>query len=159
MCWLGAISTQRCLTSIGIAIIKKRLSHKRLIIVWGIPTYIHIRADSRLAPSQWETSLRSNAVSHWLGANLKSALHITTVFELKCLPCCLCLFVQAAAVMKFSPRTTPTSYCQWAIPTDWQSKWPYGDVPAHTLRNNDVVITPKRCHFDVITSKWHRLTL
>ena len=32
------------------------------------------RADSRLAPSQWETSLQSNAVSHWLGANLESAL-------------------------------------------------------------------------------------
>ena len=28
------------------------------------------RADSRLAPSQRETSLQSNAVSHWLGANL-----------------------------------------------------------------------------------------
>ena len=35
----------------------------------------HCRADSRLAPSQWETSLQSNAVSHWLGANLQSALH------------------------------------------------------------------------------------
>ena len=34
----------------------------------------HIRADSRLAPSQWETSLQSNAVSHWLGANLESTL-------------------------------------------------------------------------------------
>ena len=33
-----------------------------------------IRADSRLVPSQWETSLQSNAVSHWLGANLESAL-------------------------------------------------------------------------------------
>ena len=30
-----------------------------------------IRADSRLAPSQWETALQSNAVSHWLGANLE----------------------------------------------------------------------------------------
>ena len=31
------------------------------------------RADSRLAPSQWETSLRSNVkVSHWLGTNLYS---------------------------------------------------------------------------------------
>ena len=28
------------------------------------------RADYRLSPSQWETSLQSNAVSHWLGANL-----------------------------------------------------------------------------------------
>ena len=27
-----------------------------------------------LAPSQWETSLRSNAVSHWLGAKLQSTL-------------------------------------------------------------------------------------
>ena len=32
------------------------------------------RADSKFAPSQWETSLQSNAVSHWLGANLESAL-------------------------------------------------------------------------------------
>ena len=32
--------------------------------------------DSRLAPSQWETWLQSNAVSHWLGANLESTLYI-----------------------------------------------------------------------------------
>ena len=32
------------------------------------------RDDSRLAFSQWETALQSNAVSHWLGANLESAL-------------------------------------------------------------------------------------
>ena len=32
------------------------------------------RADSTFAPSQWETLLQSNAVSHWLGANLESAL-------------------------------------------------------------------------------------
>ena len=32
------------------------------------------KADSRFAPGQWETSLQSNAVSHWLGANLKLAL-------------------------------------------------------------------------------------
>ena len=33
-----------------------------------------LRAYSRLAPSQWETSSQSNAVSRWLGANLESAL-------------------------------------------------------------------------------------
>ena len=33
-----------------------------------------VRSDSRLAPSQWETSLQSNDVSHWLGAILESAL-------------------------------------------------------------------------------------
>ena len=32
------------------------------------------RADCRFAPSQWETSLQSNAISHWLGVNLQSAL-------------------------------------------------------------------------------------
>ena len=32
------------------------------------------RAHSRFAPSQWETSLQSNAVSYRLGANLESAL-------------------------------------------------------------------------------------
>ena len=32
------------------------------------------RADSRFAPSQWVTSLRSNAISYWLGANPESAL-------------------------------------------------------------------------------------
>ena len=36
--------------------------------------YIH-RADSKFAPSHLETSLQSNAVSHWLGANLESALY------------------------------------------------------------------------------------
>ena len=36
--------------------------------------YWSIRADSRLVPSQWQTSLQSHAVSHWLGSNLESAL-------------------------------------------------------------------------------------
>ena len=34
------------------------------------------RADSRFAPSQWETALLSNDVSNWLGTNLESALCI-----------------------------------------------------------------------------------
>ena len=38
----------------------------------GVPSYI--RADSRLAASQWETSLQTNTVSYSLGANLESAL-------------------------------------------------------------------------------------
>ena len=38
-------------------------------------TYLHPIVDSRLVPSQWETLLQSNSVSHWLGTNLESALH------------------------------------------------------------------------------------
>ena len=37
-------------------------------------TCINHRVDSRHAPSQWETSLQSNA-SHWLGTNIESALN------------------------------------------------------------------------------------
>ena len=37
--------------------------------------------DCRLVPSQWETSLESNAVSQWLGANLESALRETFAFR------------------------------------------------------------------------------
>ena len=35
---------------------------------------IWYRADSRFAPSQWETALLCNYVSHWLGTSLESAL-------------------------------------------------------------------------------------
>ena len=37
--------------------------------------YSVIRDDSRFVPNQWETSSESNAVSHWLGTNLESALY------------------------------------------------------------------------------------
>ena len=37
-----------------------------------------IRADSRFAPSQWETALLCNDVSHWLGTGLESALRMHT---------------------------------------------------------------------------------
>ena len=46
------------------------------------------RADFWLAPSQWETSLQSNTVSHWLGANLQSALQhgpVITPLRIYCL--------------------------------------------------------------------------
>ena len=41
---------------------------------WCYTCIGELKADSRFAPSQWETSLQSNGVSHWLGANLESAL-------------------------------------------------------------------------------------
>ena len=51
------------------------LSHAKILYSCKLHKYITIlcRANSRLALSQWETSLQSNAVSHWLGANLESA--------------------------------------------------------------------------------------
>ena len=49
--------------------VEQRISHISLLA-------IQFRADSRLVPSQWETLLQSYAVSHWLGANLESALEL-----------------------------------------------------------------------------------
>ena len=58
-----------------------RYSSWLLITEWpmgqliGYTLGINSRVDSRLAPSQSEKSLPSNAVSHWLGANPESALN------------------------------------------------------------------------------------
>ena len=41
------------------------------------PFWIMFKADSRFAPSQWQTALLSKDVSHWLGANLESALMLS----------------------------------------------------------------------------------
>ena len=49
------------------------MGHPALSIPPSPPTSSGRRADSRFVPSQRETSLQSNAVSHWLGANLESA--------------------------------------------------------------------------------------
>ena len=46
-------------------------------MMWTTGLSWYIRADSTLAPSQWETSLQSNGISHWLGANLESALYVS----------------------------------------------------------------------------------
>ena len=43
-----------------------------------ITSYKHVdpRADSSFAPSQWETALLCNDVSHWLDASLQSAVTV-----------------------------------------------------------------------------------
>ena len=44
------------------------------VLLSSVIRTLDCRADSWLAPSQWETSFQSNAISHWLGTNLESAL-------------------------------------------------------------------------------------
>ena len=48
------------------------------------PNYYHCRANFKIAPSQWETSLQSNTISHWLGANLESSLHWFRICPVAC---------------------------------------------------------------------------
>ena len=40
---------------------------------------MHSRVDTRFAPSQWETALLFNDVSHWLGASQESVLHMISI--------------------------------------------------------------------------------
>ena len=43
--------------------------------------YYNIRADSRFAPSQWETALLCNDVSYWHGASLVPALQYHVILD------------------------------------------------------------------------------
>ena len=64
--------------SIGFLVVDFPVCRRLSAICFGLNEYHYrkFRADSRLAPSQWETLLQSNTVSHWLGLNLESALKL-----------------------------------------------------------------------------------
>ena len=61
------------------------------------------RADSRFAPSQWETLLQRNTVSHWQGANLESALQYN---------------------LKWWWATVASSHAEWAHTEPWMKVKP-----------------------------------
>ena len=68
------------------------------------------RADSWLAPSQWEMMLQSNAVSHWLGANLESDLYQhSTAHNISCI-----LFIFHTLMAGPTRKLNPIDY-DWAI--------------------------------------------
>ena len=60
-----------------------RIPHHVKMIYEKMLWYMIQRADSTIVPSQWETSLQSNAVCHWLGTNLESALRYTEVVQIQ----------------------------------------------------------------------------
>ena len=49
---------------------------RRTLDCYTVRDWLVYRADSRFAPSQWETALLCNDVSHWLGAYIESALGV-----------------------------------------------------------------------------------
>ena len=60
---------------------------------------VHVcRADYRFAPSQWETALLCNDVSHWLGASLESALCMSYLYENFCCMNGISIVTKTAAV-------------------------------------------------------------
>ena len=62
----------------------------------------------KLAPSQWETSLQSNAVSHWLGTNLESAL-------LACIPTFQLITSKWASELSNLQETQKREYREWVM--------------------------------------------
>ena len=44
-----------------------------IVNIYDEPCHV-TKADSRLAPSQWEMTLLCNDISHWLGTNIESTL-------------------------------------------------------------------------------------
>ena len=48
----------------------------KFVLICYYALSLDIRADSMFVPSQWETALLCNDVSHWLGASLESALNV-----------------------------------------------------------------------------------
>ena len=56
-----------------VALLEKQFLQQKQQLLRG-EEWPNERADSRFAPSQWETALPCNNVSHWPGANLESAL-------------------------------------------------------------------------------------
>ena len=69
-------SSLSCVTTV---VVLRPVSHHQrdIVSLFGVAAWIRhciFRADSRFAPSQCETALLCNDVSHWLGAKLKSDL-------------------------------------------------------------------------------------
>ena len=80
-CCVCMVYTQQSLTSSFAQFVALSIDQVSLRVLPSTTNGLHVdladngKADSRFAPSQWETSLQSKAVSPWLGANLESALN------------------------------------------------------------------------------------
>ena len=62
-------------------------------------SYSPYRADSRFAPSQWETALLCNDVSHWLITSLESALPYLWSLHPLMLPITYCSLGDVALIL------------------------------------------------------------
>ena len=87
-----------------------------------------LRADSWFAPSQWETALLCNDVSHWLGPNLESALMLifVVVFQVKCVVVGYDKYFNYTKLARATSYITQPGGCHF-IGTNIDSGLPMGD--------------------------------
>ena len=83
------------------------------------------RADSRFAPSQWETSLQSNAISHWLRANLESVLY--PVLKMSCSDLTRMIWYQNSSADNGCQATGPVIDL-WTCPSLLPDKRPHDEL-------------------------------
>ena len=101
--------------------------------------HTYIRADSRLATSQWETSLQSNSVSHWLGANLESSLYKTfhLLFQMRnrCFLTLMSLTPMPSTCTKWAAQSTSLSTTRLKMRTRSSLRLPYWKVSYCKISN------------------------
>ena len=89
---------------------------------------IYHRADSRFAPSQWETTLLCK-VSHWLGASLESILYQLAVY-----------MTISLRIITFGLNTTST----WKTPFLHKMKW--NNRKHHSLNQLRMKHASQKCY-------------
>ena len=152
-----------CHSALKLSIFKKYISHK-LSFLMKLMTHRHMplvfhplyhlslldRADSRLAPSQWETSLQSNAVSHWLGASLESALS-------KYSPMCPILTSGAikAMVPSSCPWNSPAAVCRDAS----RAAAPKSPIRACWPVLSNIILAPANVNMATSVGTFHLITI
>ena len=110
------------------------------------------RADSRLAPSQWETALQSNAVFHWLDANLESALArggITASRRIRQMWVNSSNYLKSSRIRRIKSQhlnvcrlVLQLSFCpiHWSqvLNREWRSSWGSVDMPQLQLSDQQI---------------------
>ena len=151
------------------------------IELWHSTTVVVCRADSRSAPSQWETALLCNDVSHWLVASLESALDMCILYciisychcvcstTLICMRVCYvaCLWNGRYSLVWFTQRGLVSPYGIVKFCHQWFRLWLRTClVPSHYLNQCWLIANPEEnvkismkfvpCH--PIDNKCHQAT-
>ena len=108
------------------------------------------RDDSRFAPNQWEMALQSNAVSHWLGANLESVLLTYGVVinptEGVCLSVkdCCCISRMNLNINSLLPGDVIPHWRSWSSVVQAMAYWL--TAPSHYQNQHGLIISKTLWH-------------